>query len=791
MKRLAPFEHLALFVIVAIAVMGSSLGVGLGEAGAAGLSQPDAARPQIACSGGTGYVVASNGSLWSYGAYLSRLTGCADGDDNWVALAAGEDCGLALKSDGTLWNLGAPLTQVGTDADWVAAASGSGFNAALASDGTLYTWGANGDGQLGLGDTTTRATPTQISGYDWVAVGCGQNHMVAVKSDGSLWSWGDNTYGQLGLGDTVERKLPTQVSGCPGGDYNWASVACGPNDTVAVKHDGTLWAWGTNGTGQLGLGNTTPHTTPTQVTGCSGGDNNWTSVDCAGQPSGSGSSATTFAIKSDGTLWGWGWNLFGNLNTHDSADRHSPVEISEISGTPWAAVAADYSHTFGLTNAGDLYVWGAGHGSSQDQVGVVGLPPAQYAWAQASCGDAFTVGVGENGKLWSWGDNGYGQLGTGATSANLQMPVQVTGTPGGDSNWTTVACGAQHTTALKSDGSLWSWGYNNNGQLGDGTVASRNVPVHITGCSGGDTNWTSTVCGGNHSAALKSDRSLWTWGQNNDGQLGDGTLANRNVPVHITGCSGGDSNWVAAACGYYHSAAVKSDGTLWVWGLNSSGQLGDGTTTQRHVPVQVTGCPGGDNNWTSVACGQSDTVALKSDGSLWAWGHDSYGQLGYDATTDLDLSSATYSRIPQRVGTDNDWVAVACGSESTYASKTDGSLWAWGDNHDGQLGQGAPDSSVHAVPVQVGTADDWTAVVAGGDHALALAPSNRSATASSLWAWGDNSQGELGDATFTERDQAVRVPPIVGAWGSRQPRMAGGYYFTAALKSDGSLWSWG
>jgi hypothetical protein len=244
-----------------------------GAAGATGLSGPDATRPQIACVNPDGtYALQSDGTLWTSGTKLARVDGCAGGDEQWVALAGGEWCNLALKSDGTLWTLGAPPAQVGTDSDWVAAASGHAHNLASKSDGSLWSWGANGSGQLGTGDTTSHAAPTQISGcadgnYNWVDVGCGSDYSVSLKSDGSLWSWGANTSGQLGLGDTAPRSAPTQVTGCAGGNNNWTAVACGDSFTVARKSDGSLWTWGDNSQGQLGVNDNGTRTTPVRVTG--------------------------------------------------------------------------------------------------------------------------------------------------------------------------------------------------------------------------------------------------------------------------------------------------------------------------------------------------------------------------------------------------------------------------------------------------------------------------------------------------------------------------------------------
>ncbi len=237
-----------------------------------------------------------------------------------------------------------------------------------------------------------------------------------------------------------------------------------------------------------------------------------------------------------------------------------------------------------------------------------------------------------------------------------------------------VASGAAHSLALKSDGTLWAWGNNSHGQLGDGTKADKTIPVRI----GKDMKWVAIATGRDHSLALKSDGTLWAWGNNSHGQLGDGTKADKTVPVRI----GKDKKWIEIEAGDLHSVGLQSDGTLWAWGNNSDGQLGDGTTIDKTAPVQI----GKDAAWARVSAGAFHTVALKKDMTLWAWGNNSHGQLG-DGTTAAKTA-------PIRIGTEARWVAVSAGDYHTLALYLcDGclatsTLWAWGYNDYGQLGDG-------------------------------------------------------------------------------------------------------
>jgi alpha-tubulin suppressor-like RCC1 family protein len=247
-----------------------------------------------------------------------------------------------------------------------------------------------------------------------------------------------------------------------------------------------------------------------------------------------------------------------------------------------------------------------------------------------------------------------------------------------------------------------------------------------------------------HTLMINSDGTLWAWGTNNDGQLGDGTGVDSPTPRLVNS----DTNWVAVSASR-HSSAIKSDGTLWGWGWNSSGELGDGTTTNRWSPVQI----GTDTTWVSVSAGTNQTLAIKSDGTLWAWGNNYFGQLG-DGTS----GSGSDKWSPVQIGTDTDWLSVSSGSAHTVAIKTDGTMWAWGYNIFGQLGNNSSDSNPHPTPVKVGTDNNWVSASAGGYHTLALKSDG------TIWAWGSNSNGQLCNGTIDTNPHPtpVKVQPRIG-----------------------------
>jgi len=340
--------------------------------------------------------------------------------------------------------------------------------------------------------------------------------------------------------------------------------------------------------------------------------------------------------------------------------------------------------------------------------GVTGVVTAAGGWGHS-------LAVESDGSVWAWGGNLSGQIGD-ATTNDRPTPVRVGGST--LAGVTAIATGSCDSLALKkSDGSVWSWGCNDQGQLGDGTTLDRHIPIQVPGLSG----IAAIAAGGWHSLALGRDGRVWAWGSNSNGQPGDGTATGHPAPAPVGGLTG----VVAVSGGGTHSLALKSDGSVWAWGSNSNGQLGDGTTAHSPAPVRV----GGLTDVVVVAAGAHHSLALKRDGSVWAWGSNSYGELGDGTTTDR--------LTPVKVSGLSGVVSIAAGAQHSYALERDGSVWAWGQNDYGEIGDGTWGTQ-RLSPVPASGLSSVVSIFAGGQHGLALKKDG------SLWTWGWNDHGQLG-----------------------------------------------
>ena len=345
-----------------------------------------------------------------------------------------------------------------------------------------------------------------------------------------------------------------------------------------------------------------------------------------------------------GNLWTWGENSSGRLGDDTTSPRSSPGTTAGC-GTTWCQVSAGSAASGAIKTDGTLWMWGSGEslGANTTQVRTSPVTPVGGAseWCQVSGGGAFTSAIKTDSTLWTWGAGTSGQLGSGL-DLNRSSPGT---TAGGGIDWCQVSSGSFFAAAVKTDGTLWTWGNNNSGELGTGaTGTARSSPGTTIG--GGITWCQVSSATSSHMAAVKTDGTLWTWGTNQCGELGINTLVNRNSPGTT---SGGGANWCQVNAGCGHTAAIKTDGTLWTWGCNSAGQLGDATITGRSSPGTTAL---GGTTWRQVSSGCAFTLAVKTDGTMWSWGRNSNGQLANGTLIDTSIPSQT-------VDYKNTWIEVS------------------------------------------------------------------------------------------------------------------------------------
>ena len=428
---------------------------------------------------------------------------------------------------------------------------------AILDDGSVSCWGQNNFGQLGDGTTTDRNAPTQISslGTDRtaVAITAGDFHTCAILDDGSVSCWGSNNYGQIGDGTNTLRNTPTQTSSL-GTDRTAVAITAGAYHTCAILDDGSVSCWGRNNYGGLGDGTTTDRNTPTQTSSL-GTDRTAVAITAGAYH--------TCAILDDESVSCWGRNTYGQIGDGTTTNRNTPTQTSSL-GTDRTAVAI-------------------------------------------STGQHHTCAILDDGSVSCWGHNGQGRLGDG-TSTNRHTPTQ-TSSLGTDRIAVAISNGFQNTCAILDDGSVSCWGINDHYQLGDGTNTDRNTPTQTSSLGTGRTAVAITV-GSDHTCAVivtEGDTGEYygaevkCWGENGDGQLGDGTNTDRNTPTQ-TSSFGTDVHEGAITAGAHHTCAILDDGSVSCWGSNDYGQLGDGTTTDRNTPTQTSSL-GTDRTAVAITAG--------------------------------------------------------------------------------------------------------------------------------------------------------------------------------------------
>ena len=730
------------------------------------------------------------------------------------------------------------------DGDFTAVSAGNAHTLALRSDGKVFGWGSDLEGQL-LGVCSgceSQPLAVQLPISDVVDIGAGGEASYFVKSDGTVWAAGDNSHGQLGRGDVAGGPTPEQVcTGISEVDGLCTGVLSGIVDVdggidsdvhaAALGEDGRVYTWGDGDDGALG-------------DACDQGDRDcdvraWAEPVCqfwnvADDVCGivledvesiSVGEGYTLARTSDGRLHTWGDNRDGSLGTacldgEGCQDLTVPAQVC-VEAQNDACVryienvtsfAAGENHGLAVSD-GTVWAWGEDSSGQTGQAcdpwfadcpDVVLPVPVCAAFDDGGCdsgtldsiagvlaGRDSSYALGLDGTWWAWGVNSDGQLGDSSLIVTKATAV------GQDTDWAYVGAGLRFSGGLKTDGRIQLWGSNEEGALGTGcslvddTCDVIRDRIDLVGPGAiAATNWVSLGIGEEFVVAVNAEGSAYAWGNNGSGQLGDGTEETRTALTPVVG----DVLWERVFVGREYVLGVDNSGYAWAWGDGRDGQLANALGEDSVYPGAVVEADGTSraSNWAYFSADDQHTLALKTNGTLWAFGDGGSGQLGDGLEEDSDWPVEVLGRN----GTpDTDWKRVAVGRDHSLAVKTDGTLWGWGEADDGKL---ATDCELTdtcedlLVPVQIGTATDWQDVWAGDDHSFAT-----KGASAALYAFGDDNDGALGIGRLGDAFEPTPVCTDFDATGACLAPLEGvtfvavGLEHTFAITTSGSLFGWG
>lgn len=597
-------------------------------------------------------------------------------------ISSGTSGTLAIDKNGRAWAWGynnfgqlgdnsitsrrTPVSVLGAIKTFCAIDSGFYFSLAVDKNGKAWAWGYNNYGQLGDNSITSRRTPVAVGGAakTFCNISNGTSHSLGIDKNGRSWAWGYNLYGRLGDNSQTSRRTPVRVLGAA---KTFCKISAGDAHSLGIDKNGMVWGWGYNGYGQLGDNSINNRITPISVVGAvktfcqvSAGTNH------------------SIALDKNGKVWGWGYNSYGQLGDNSAMSKLTPITVlgatktfCELEGG--RNIIGYGNHSVAIDKNGKVWGWGynnygqLGDNSINNALTPVSIAGSTKTFCQISGGGWHVAGLDKNGKAWGWGYNNFGQLGDNSITSK-RTPV---GVLGATKTFCEISAGRQHTVAISASGRLWAWGYNNRGQLGDNSIVSKNTPVSVTGAT---KTFCYINCGNQYTLGIDKNGKAWGWGYNNYGQLGDNSITSRLTPVAIGGAA---KTFCQLQSSRYFSAGIDKNGRVWTWGYNNLGQLGDNTTVSKRTPVSVVGAV---KTFCQISTSvEGFAIALDKYGIAWAWGGNTYGQLGDNSKTD----KSTPIKVLGAVKT---FCKIFCGAINSFAIDKYGRAWSWGDNLYGQLG---------------------------------------------------------------------------------------------------------
>ena len=688
--------------------------------------------------------------------------------------------------------------------------SGTDFTLALKADGTVWTWGYNGYGQLGLGDNSNRYRPTQINIENVVDIAAGNNHALLVTADGKVYSFGSNSYGQLGR--TGNTYTPQEIPNLE----NIEKVSAGNYHSMAIDKEGNVYTWGYNQNGQLGDGTRISNSIPTKIK-----LTNITKIATKNN--------TSAAIDGDGNLYTWGYNSYGQQGI--SIDNiYTPRKVPTLEQI--IDIAVENNTIIVLDKKGEVLSSGyntygnLGNNATQtrksfdkviekyetittgegEETQTTTTPIYLSGVKSIQAGNEFAVAIKEDGTAISWGYNGYSQSSNGTTTSNL-LPVDLK--YGKDKEKIdkiiNVSAGEGTIVVTREDGKVWTIGKNYSGQLGNSSAVNSNefvciskpvllfeeTPIRIKGIGQNKNAKVNMSQGFNLLYTTIEDTDLTYQIKNEkiatveettgkitavkkgktavtvtDKKSGETTSAD----VYVLGEE--DVTFPQIETQNYSTVTLKSNGEIWSYGYNGYGQLGTGDTTYKVLPTYT-----GINNITQISLGGTHTLALDTEGHVWSWGYNGYGELGNGTTT--SSTEKVQVKSPDGEGVLENIVAISAGNYHSIALDKDGNVYTWGYNGYGQLGLGNTTNTV--LPVKVDDLEGIIKIEAGNYTSYVIDNNNH------LWSTGYNYYGELGNGSTSNRSKFTQIQTLENV----SDVSASETNSTIVLLSDGTVWGFG
>jgi alpha-tubulin suppressor-like RCC1 family protein len=638
-----------------------------------------------------------------------------------------------------------------------------------------YSWGANNYGANGDGVPQQQEYAVLINTTNIpgpISKISSKVDHAIIISNGKIYAWGKNEFGQIGDGSQISRYLPVLVRM----EFEIIDIATGSFHSVALARNGRVYTWGNGINGNLGnRKNISLVPSPVDTSGVLRGKN-ITSI--------TSGSEYTVVLSDTGQLYAWGAGNEGQLGNGYQYGRLTPVQVNMtgFQNEIVVMVSAGWSHTIALTSSGRVYTWGRG-ADGQLGVGCCGnvLSPIavnlQIPIVSIGTGFYHTFAIANNGVIFAWGDNRSGQLGDGTTNIRVRPTVVYMQGIASGSTVQKITGGQLHSVAITNDGRIYAWGDNSLGQLGDGSTLSRYIPIPVFDAKTTITSMTaaqfSTFC-------LSKNGTAYSWGSNNAGQLGNGIIPFRVLPVTVKMPQG--ITVQSISCGAFHTIALLNNGQMYAWGQNTYGQLGDGSTVNRYipVPVDINVSQVREYKFAAIAAGIEHSVALTEEGEVFTWGRGWAGQLGEGTTNDRLRPTQIVQSYGMFFG---ELVkSIAAGGSNTAALTDKGRVYIWGSNQYGQLCNGAQTNGLLPTQVKQLLNHYVIAISVGDSFVLALTKEG------TIFSWGANNCGQLGIGTIVASAIPVMVQLPVDI---KAAKIAAGGYHALMLTNTGQLYAWG